>query len=53
MTPLVGGIIGFLLGLLLCYWKQLQTAYQKRDLIGSGADLITAGGNFLDQLKKI
>jgi hypothetical protein len=30
---ILGGIIGFLVGLLICYWKQIQSAYQNRGLI--------------------
>lgn len=39
---LVGAaIIGFLLGLLVCYWKQLKSAYDNRDAIGAAGDVAT------------
>lgn len=42
---LVGAaIIGFLLGLVLCYWKQLKTAYDNKDTIGAVGDVATGLG---------
>lgn len=50
---ILGGIVGFLLGLLLCYWNQISAIYEKRDLISSSSDLVSASQNFWDQLKKV
>lgn len=50
---LLGGIVGFLLGLLICYWNQIKTVYQHKDVIGAGSDLITAGQNFWNQVQKV
>jgi hypothetical protein len=33
-NAILGGIIGFLLGLIICYWKTLKAAYENRGLIG-------------------
>ncbi len=52
-SALLGGLVGFLLGLLFCYWKQIQAVYQHKDLIGAGSDLISAGQNFWDQVQKV
>ncbi len=42
---LVGAaIIGFLVGLILCYWKQLKTAYDNRDTIKDFGDVATGVG---------
>lgn len=37
---LVGAaIIGFLLGLIVCYWKQLRALYDNRDTISDVSDV--------------
>jgi hypothetical protein len=39
---LVGAaIIGFLVGLIVCYWKQLKSAYDHREEIGAVGDIAT------------
>ncbi len=50
---ILGGIIGLLLGLAWCYWKQIQAAYQQKDVISSGMDLYSAAQNFWSQVTKI
>lgn len=50
---LFGAVVGLLLGLAYCYWKQVQTAYAHRDLISATGDLVTSGSNFWDQVKKL
>lgn len=50
---ILGGIIGLLVGLAWCYWKQIQAAYDNRDLISSGSDLYSSAQNFWMQLKKV
>lgn len=50
---ILGGIIGLLLGLAWCYWKQIQTAYANRDLLSSGSDLYASAQNFWGQLQKL
>lgn len=49
----LGGILGLLLGLAWCYWKQIRTAYENKDLISSGTDLYSSAQNFWGQLQKI
>jgi hypothetical protein len=49
----LGGIVGLLLGLLWCYYKQLQTAYANRGLISSGGNLVGAAQDFYGQLTKL
>lgn len=49
---ILGAVIGFLIGLAFCYWKQLQSAYENRDIISSGANLVGAGQQFYDDLRK-
>lgn len=36
---ILGGIIGLLLGLAWCYWKQINAAYQNRDAISAASRL--------------
>lgn len=52
-TLLLGGVLGLLLGLAWCYWQQIQTAYNNRDLISSGSTLITDVQNFAGNLQKL
>jgi hypothetical protein len=49
----VAAIIGLLLGLLWCYYKQLQAAYDNRNLISSGGNFIAAGQDLLGQIRKL
>lgn len=50
---ILGGIIGLLLGLAWCYWKQIQDVYQNRDLISSGGNLYDAAQDFAGNLRKL
>lgn len=50
---LLGGVIGLLLGLAWCYWKQINQAYVNRDLISSGSNLIGDAQAFWGQLQKV
>lgn len=50
-SGILGGVIGLLVGLLYCYWKSINSAYQNRNLISSGANLAGAAGDFVDQLR--
>jgi hypothetical protein len=45
-------VIGLLLGLTYCYWKQITTAYQNRDIIQQGSDLFGQTQSFVDTLKQ-
>ena len=47
---ITGAIIGFLLGLIWCYYKQLNALNDNRGLIGAGSDLVGAGVHFKDEL---
>jgi hypothetical protein len=54
MGKLFGGaLLGFLLGLAYCYWKQIRAVYENRDLIGSGVDAFNAGDKFIGELRKL
>ena len=47
---LVGAaVIGFLVGLVLCYYKQLKSAYDNREAIGAAGD-IAAGAKGVQTL---
>ena len=46
-------LIGFLLGLGYCYWKAITTAYENRDVISSGANLLTGAQAFYNNLRKL
>ncbi len=50
---ILGGIIGLLLGLAWCYWKQITMVYQNRDLLTSGGNLVTDAQTFWAQLQKV
>ena len=41
MTLIGAAIIGFLLGLVICYYKQLKSAYDNRETIGAASDVLT------------
>jgi hypothetical protein len=53
MKILGGAVIGFLLGLIYCYWRQIQTAYENRDLISSGGNLVSDAQAFWGQIRKL
>lgn len=41
MTTHIGAaIIGFLVGLVFCFWRQLKTAYDNRETLGAASDVI-------------
>lgn len=46
-------LIGFLIGLGYCYWKAITAVYKNKDLISSGADLVSGGQTFYNNLKKL
>jgi hypothetical protein len=48
-----GGIVGLLLGLAWCYYRQLQAAYQNRNLISSGGNLVASAQDFYALVKKL
>ena len=50
---ILGGIIGLLIGLAWCYWKQITAAYQNRDLISSGSNLYSSAQDFWAQFTKV
>lgn len=52
MAILGGILIGFLVGLAYCYYKQALVLYQNRDLISSGGNLITAAQDFYGALSQ-
>ncbi len=52
-SVIVAGVIGLLLGLLWCYYKQLQAAYENRNLIASGGNFVAAGQDLFAQIKKL
>jgi len=41
-TFLFGALIGLIVGLGICYWKQISSVYQNRDKITSAANLYDA-----------
>jgi len=41
MMLLGAAVIGFLIGLVVCYWKQLQAAYKAKDTLGAVSDIQT------------
>lgn len=52
-SVILAGVIGLLLGLLWCYYKQLQSAYANRNLISSGGNLVGAAQDFAAQVRKL
>jgi hypothetical protein len=50
MNAIGAVIIGFLLGLIWCYYQQLKTLSKKRDVISAGSDFYDAGENLYNQL---
>ncbi len=51
-TLILGGIVGLLLGLIWCYWKQIRAVYDNKNLISTGSDLADAATNFYGELQK-
>lgn len=49
MVTIGAAIIGFLVGLIFCYWKQLKTIYDNRDTIGQ-VNKVAEGGAALKEL---
>lgn len=52
MSLLSGAVIGFLLGLIWCYYKQLKAVSDNRGLIGAATDFGEAAGNLWDHLRQ-
>ncbi len=52
-TFILGGIVGLLLGLLICYYKQIKAVYDHRDVISSGSNLISSAQDFYGDLQKL
>ena len=53
MTIIGAAIIGFLIGLVLCYWKQLKGAYEHRDEISAASDVVTGIGGAKELWEKL
>lgn len=49
MVLIGAALIGFLIGLIFCYWKQLSAIYQNRDTIGQ-VEKVAEGGQALKDL---
>jgi len=49
LVGFLGAVIGVLLGLAICYYKQIKSAVQNKDKISAGLNLVQAGANFLEQ----
>ena len=46
-------ILGFLVGLILCYWKQLTALYENRDAISDASDVqkgVEAAGRLWERI---
>lgn len=52
-TLILGGLIGFLLGLALCYWSQIKSAYENRGLISDIGAIQGAGSAVSDLYHKL
>jgi hypothetical protein len=50
---ILGGVIGLLLGLAWCYWRQINAVYQNKDLLISGSNLATDAQTFIGNLRKL
>lgn len=53
LVQLFGFVVGLLVGLAFCYWKQLQTVYKNRDVISSGSNLVGDAQDFWSSIKKL
>lgn len=49
LVGFIGAVIGVLLGLAFCYYKQIKSVVQNKDKISAGANFISAGVNLLEQ----
>lgn len=48
-NAVIGGIIGLLLGLAFCFWKQIKAVAQNKGKIGAAGDVIGSVGNLLNE----
>ncbi len=53
MALLGAAIIGFLVGLVFCYWKQLQSVYENRDTLSAIGDVKTGVSGLQTLYQKI
>lgn len=49
VSLLLGALIGILVGLAICYYKQIKTVVDNKDKIQAGANFISSGVNLLEQ----
>ena len=47
---IAGALIGFLLGLIFCYWKQIRQVVDNRGVISKGAAFVGAGEELYNEL---
>lgn len=52
LSLIYGTIIGLLLGLAYCYWKQIMSAYNNRGVLGAGDTLLSDAQTFYSNLRK-
>ena len=50
LSLIYGTVIGLLLGLAWCYWKQIKVAQQNSGLIQSGSNLYNSASDFINQV---
>lgn len=49
---IVAGVIGFLIGLIYCYSKQLNELAENKDLLASGGKVYTSLQDFYGQIRE-
>jgi hypothetical protein len=52
-TVILSGLVGLVIGLLWCYWKQIRALYDNRDVIQTGGALVGSAQDFAASLKKL
>ncbi len=52
LSLIYGTIVGLLLGLAWCYWKQIRAVQENKDLLTSGSDLFNSAQTFVGQVRQ-
>lgn len=49
---ILAGVIGFLIGLIYCYSKQIQELNENKDVLASGAQAYSSVKDFANQIRE-
>lgn len=52
LSLIYGTVIGLLIGLAYCYWKQIKVAKENAGVLGAADSLYGAASNFVSQFRQ-